>query len=345
MHAARYSLLFLSVLAFTVSSCHKQHHNVTRAFYYWKTIYRPTQFELTTLKQHSVKKMYVRFFDVDQDEKMDRAIPVAPVRMQAIDTGFEYVPVVFLTQKALTALNDTAVIRMAQNICNFTEFLCKQSGINPHELQIDCDWAGSNKNKYFALLKIIKEQPFLKGKTLSCTIRMNQVKYQTLNGIPPADRGLIMVYGMGNLKKQGSHNSILDADDAAAYLKYLINYPLSSDIALPLFEWCILFHEQQFRGILHDITADQVKSCQLFKPKEQNLYTCIRDSTWHGYNLKADDVIRVETPTYNDIRSVAKYCSKLIKNTDVNIILFSCDSITLSKFSKNEIETIYNCFN
>ncbi len=289
-----------------------------------------------------VRKIYLRLFDVDFDENLKHSIPIAPVRIQGTDTGFEYVPVIFITQKALIALNDTSVLTLAQNICGSAGQLCSQAGIVPHELQIDCDWTAGTKNKYFTLLKVLREQPFMKNKTLSCTIRMNQVKYQKYNGIPPADRGLLMVYGMGNLKTPGARNSILDPADAEDYLKYLRHYPIPADIAFPLFEWCVLFRDQQFRGILHDVTTSEVKESCLFRQKENNLYACLQDTTWHGYKLRANDIVRLEAPSYNDILATAKYSSQQINNTDVNVILFACDSITLKKYSSNEIETIYN---
>ena len=185
----------------------------------------------------------------------------------------------------------------------------------------------------------------MQGKTLSCTIRLNQVKYQSLNGIPPADKGLVMIYGMGNLKKPGNHNSILDAGEAEAYLKYLNSYPLPVDIALPLFEWCILFRDNQFRGILHDVQTASVKTCPLFRQKEDNLYTCIADSTWQGYRFKTNDVIRLESPSLKDIQGIARYSSARVKDKDINVILFACDSITLNKFSTNEMEAVYNSYN
>lgn len=337
------SFLLLCVSCF-FSSCAKKHHDVTRGFYYWKTVYKPSPFELATLHQLSVRKLYVRFFDVDENNVAGRPFPVAPVRMTTTDSGFNYVPVVFITQKAIISLNDSSVQQLAQNICALTEKICAQSGITPGEVQIDCDWTSGTKNKYFTLLTLLKEQPFMKGKTLSCTIRLNQVKYQVHNGIPPADRGLVMCYSMGTLKKFGPANSILEAEEAKDYLKHLNTYPMPLDIALPIFEWCVLFRDRQYKGILHDVTTASVMHSPLFRLKEHNLYTCSYDTVWQGYRFSVNDVIRVETPSYEDILTVAKYSSRQINNASLNVVFFDCDSITLNKFSGNELETIYNSY-
>jgi hypothetical protein len=287
----------------------------------------------------------VRLFDVDYDENTKHTIPVAPLRIETTDQPFTYVPVVFITQKAIVLLSDSGIGQMAQNICTLADNICVQAGMHPAELQLDCDWTSTSSKKYFALLKAIKEQKFMQGKALSCTIRLNQIKYQSLNGIPPADKGLVMIYGMGDLKKPGSHNSILDPGEAKAYLKYLSGYPLSVDVALPLFEWCVLFRENQFKGIIHEVATSYVKTSQLFKQKEGNTYICTADTSWQGYQFKANDIIRLESPSFDDIQAIARYSSARVKGKDLNVILFSCDSITLSKFSNNEMEAVYNSYN
>ena len=325
-------------------ACNRVHHNVTIGFYYWKTTFKPSEFERNTLHQLGVHKMYLRFFDVDEDAATGHTIPIAPVRIEAKDTGLAYVPVIFITQRALISLNDSAVSQLANSICGLTQSICAQAGIAPQEVQIDCDWTKGTKEKYFRLLRLIKQDVFVKGKTLSCTIRLNQVKYKLSTGIPPVDKGLLMCYGMGNLKKYGPYNSILDADAAKDYLKHIDDYPLPMDMALPIFEWCVHFRQQQFRGILHEVTTADVSGCGLFKQAGTNLFTCLQDSTWHGYRLQKDDIIRTEAPAYKDIEAMASYSARRIKNIDLNVILFACDSITLSKYSTNDLQAVYNCY-
>ena len=325
-------------------ACNRSHHNVTKGFYYWKTIYKTSQYERSTLQQLGVHKMYVRFFDVDEDAATGHTLPIAPVRIEAKDSGFAYIPVIFITQRALITLNDSAVPQLANSICGLTQSLCGQAGLTPQEVQIDCDWTKSTKEKYFHLLRLIKQDAFINGKTLSCTIRLNQVKYKLNTGIPPVDKGLLMCYGMGTLKKFGPYNSILDADAAKDYLKHIDDYPLPMDMALPIFEWCVLFREQQFRGILHEVTTADLSSCELFKQNDRNLYICLHDSVWHSYRLQRGDIIRAEAPVYEDLLTMAGYSAARIKNTDLNVILFACDSITLSKYSPNDLQAVYNCY-
>jgi len=340
---------FLASLFFFLvwSSCTREHrhHAVTRGMYYWKTVYKPTAYELDRLRQLQVHKMYIRVFDVDWDEPSGQAVPVAPMRMEhALTDSIEYVPVVFITQKTIARLTENGAGPLARKISNFIAALCGGYGIHASEIQIDCDWTATSREVYFALLNRLKHEDFFKGKTLSCTLRMHQVKYLKSSGIPPADKGLLMCYSMGDLKRTGNLNSILDAGEARDYLKKTAEYPLPLDVALPLFQWCVLFRDAQFRGILHEVTDDQVSHCRLFEHTGGNLYKCVEDTTWLGVPLKTNDVVRVERVTADALEEMARYTSERIPASQLNVLLFSCDSLTLSKYPNDELETVYSTY-
>ncbi len=343
-----YGKNFIAVLLFCMlcfPSCKKRHHNVTRSFYYWKTIYRPTSYEIHVLHKLQVGKMYIRLFDVDVDPATGHIIPIAPIQFpgKLADT-FRVVPVIFITQQTLGALGRSPIVPLVEKISTLTESLCSCADIQPSEIQIDCDWTAGTKDVYFNLLNAIRQQPYFKGKTLSCTIRMHQVKYTLSSGVPPVDKGMLMCYSMGDLKKTGDRNSILDVDEAKEYLKRINAYSLPLDIALPVFQWCILFRGNKYRGILHDVAPDMVSSSKLFVHTAGSLYSCTMDTVWQGYQLKANDIIRVESASNSDLVQVARFTSQQVTNPDVNVAFFSCDSITLSKYSTDELEAVYNTY-
>ena len=60
--------------------------NIKRSFYYWKTVYSLNPEEKIILDSLSVKKLYIRYFDVDWDEKNKRPIPKAPINFKEIPT-------------------------------------------------------------------------------------------------------------------------------------------------------------------------------------------------------------------------------------------------------------------
>lgn len=333
--------VLLFVLLLPVQSCEKKHHVVNRGFYYWKTVYAPTQFESATLRKLRVQTMYIRLFDVDAAK--NHIYPVAPVRLPASpDPSYKYIPAIFITQRALLALTPANISSVAASISSMAAGICAGGNITPREIQIDCDWTSSTRTRYFELLRALKSTGFFKGKLLSCTIRMHQIKYTNSSGIPPVDKGLLMCYNMGNMKKPGNHNSILDRDVAERYLSGISAYPLRLDIALPVFSWSLQFHGQQFGRILRDVPKDLLEGNQLFRKRNERMYQCLADTLWMGYHLSRNDVIRVEDCDQQTLESVAAYTAKRVNNDSLNVIFFSCDSITLSKHSVNELETIYD---
>jgi hypothetical protein len=60
--------------------------------------------------------------------------------------------------------------------------------------------------------------------------------------------------------------------------------------------------------------------------------------------LKAKDVVRVESPSYDALMEIADYTSQQLLQPGINVLLFSCDSITLSKYSTHELEAVYNAY-
>jgi hypothetical protein len=282
---------------------------------------------------------------VDWDNKANKAMSVAPVKLpQRLDSSFRYVPVVFITQRSLAKLTDSSIRRLATNINNFTALLCRNSYIDPAEIQIDCDWTPGTKNVYFQLLRLLKAQPYFTGKTLSCTIRMHQAKYTNSNGIPPVDKGMLMCYNMGDLKNAKVQNSIIDVGAVQQYLSRLQYYPLKLDIALPIFDWCLQFRQDQFKGILRGVTPGIMDSNKAFAQIDGHKYSSLHDTLWQGYYFEKGDVVRAEQADITVLKIVAGYTARHISNTDLNVVFFHCDSITLSKYSPDELEKVFNIY-
>lgn len=344
MHPRRSSSRLIPLVAvfLLLQACSRppQHH-ITRAFYYWKTAYGPGVYEQQRLRSLQCRKLYVRLFDVDHDPA--GPVPVGTLRWkQRPDTALEYVPCIFITQQALDGLKPAGIPLLAERMAHLAEGLCVQGGISPKELQIDCDWTARNKELYFLLLKALKQQPYCKDKLLSCTIRLYQVKYVRRNGVPPVDRGLLMCYNMGDMRKPGDHNSILDPAEAKAYLSGIGSYPLPLDVALPLFSQCLLFRKAQLQGILRDVSPEDIGASGLFVRDGENNYRVLADSNWKGFALQRDDRIRVEQVPPDAIKKTAAYLLDRLKTDSLSLAFFDCDSLTLSKYPDHDLETIYH---
>ncbi|HEY9260106.1 hypothetical protein [Chitinophaga sp.] len=319
---------------------------VTPAFYYWKQTWNGNTKEQQYVQQLPAKRLYIKLFDVDVDEVTKVPLPVAIFRKTApLPADVDIVPVVFLMNE-VWAHSDTT---LARNVAKLMAELCDSipPGRIP-EIQIDCDWTQRSKDAYFSFIKQLKQTPFFQQRRISATIRLYQVKYAARTGIPPVDKGLLMCYNMGDLRKPGSHNSILDLDGMASYLgdQRVARYPLPLDIALPLFEWSVLFrHDIGYAGILRNVGETELQNAALFAPGPPHLYTVQQDTLLNGYPLKKGNVIRRETIDPLTLESSAKLVAKQLQTKDPVIIFYHLDSLTLQNYPLDELQKIIRLFN
>ena len=334
---------FLLILFLTACGADKD-KIVTPGCYYWKTNLSIGQYEQQVLKGINAQHLYIRMFDVDWQSDATQAAPVALLQAQRItDTTLQYIPVVYITQRCLTKMKPEEVPDMAVNISKLIHQLCQKYGMNYKEVQLDCDWTKNSAALYFSLLRAIKQQPVFKGKKLSCTIRMHQVKYRSSSGIPPVDRGLLMVYNMGNLTRYGKHNSILELTEAKDYLTNLATYPLELDIALPLFYWSALFEQSKFKGIVYNVGVEDFDLSKL-KKLGGSLYQFSADTKAKGYSFLAGQTIRFEAPSTNDILNIANYISRRMNAKTYKVSLYHLDSMAMQHFSIAEMKEIMEVF-
>ena len=127
-----------------------------RSFYYWKTVFQLSPKEDETLAEYSVSNLYVRFFDVDWNELNHSADPVAKaIFQQKLPPGIHITPVVFITQEPLQQSDNKELSRLATNINRLlTDMAANNSLALSGEVQIDCDWTATTKDKYFFLLEV-----------------------------------------------------------------------------------------------------------------------------------------------------------------------------------------------
>ena len=327
-----------------VVGCNHKRTHIDRSIYYWKTVFTTSNID-NRLKETDCRHLYLHCFDVVWNKEERKALPVAKVHFaQDIDSSLMITPVVFITQDVVRNIEEQDIYSLAENIDGLLSQTFAGKVFRSNEVQIDCDWTATSRETYFKLLKAVKEKNFFQGKKLSCTIRLHQVKYFMSSGIPPVDKGLVMCYNIGNLKKPGDHNSILDPALAKNYLKNIGSYPLKLDIALPLFSWCIQFSKDGFKGILRDVTPEAVRQSSPFYEMGKNRFECNADTIWHGYHFQKDDIVRIEEPSFDDILTVANFTGKHIKNDSLSVVLFHADSLTLSKYPNDEIEAIYSAY-
>ncbi|MDT3401711.1 hypothetical protein [Mucilaginibacter terrae] len=331
-----YRLLLLLLFVFT--SC-RHERKIDTAFYYWKTVYKDNNTETNYIKSLHASALYTRIMDVDIDKVSGRLIPVSPIIFKVkLPDSVQIIPVVFIVNDALRNLTKIELDALAQHITSFVNGKVKQAGKTSYpELQIDCDWTVTTKNNYFYLLHKLLEHPALKGKALSATLRLHQLKNLKRNGILPVNKAMLMCYNMGNLRKHGNQNSILDIEEFKKYAhNNVTQYPLPLDVGFPLFNWAVVFRNKQYAGISRTIKLAQLQNKNQFIFIGDNRYRAIANLP-QFYLLKNDE-IRWEDTGINNINTLARYLSPLFKNDNLKLIYFHLDENIIKNYTPRQLQ-------
>lgn len=309
----------LIVLLTAVTSCmHSSTPNDTRnrqiqnSVYYWKTTFAIDSAEQFFLKRHRIGRIYLRMFDVAIEQNYQTGVadivPIATTRFDSsVPDGVEIVPVTYITLDALRAMAG----REKEFASLIVERLTAMSSYNEcgkiNEMQLDCDWTSSSKGSYSILCQAVKDSLQQKGIALSVTVRLHQLRESP----PPADRGVLMLYNTGELKKWNTRNSILDIDDVKPYMTTR-KYPLPLSYAYPTFGWGVKFEGKKFVSIV----AENDTASSL------------------------DTQIRSERPTTAEILAIKNLVEEKLGKPSGGNILYHLDYSQLKNYSHDEIDKI-----
>ena len=318
-------LLVLISCIITLTGCHENVKNDTdslscfthepcNAVYHWKTVLNPNTYEMDFMKKHHVKRMYVKFFDVSTDNlydgKGEQPVPIATTvfkenSKQIVDNHIEIVPVVFITVEALR-LKKPLCDRIVQRV----DDMCRANHIEYHEIQLDCDWTQETKDLFYTLCQEVKHKLHEKGKGLSATIRLHQLR----DTLPDIDYGVLMLYNTESLYNPNVKNSILSSQVVKEYMRHAKS-DRHLDFAFPTYEWTLWFKDNQFMGILPQ-----------------------------GGSPDVEGTLRHETSEYGEIIETKRILKQELKDIGYpsSTIIYHLDSANLSKYSDDEIEKIYS---
>lgn len=337
---------FIAILLVLFSGCRQKNpaRVVDRSFYYWKSTFTLGAFEQKALNDLQIKRLYLKFFDITWNIDKNAPAPAAIVKFsrQPVPDSLSIIPTVFITNDCMQKMTADQAVAVADKILILVKYIASTKGINDlPEIQIDCDWNEATKDKYFLLLKTIKKLMLADKKLISATVRLHQYKYFKKLGVPPVDRGLLMCYNMGNLKTPGTRNSILEPSELQNYVGGISAYPLPLDIALPLFSWKVLFRNKKYFGLISELHGTSLANNPAIR-KTGNTYEILKNTTVNGYSFLEGDILRAEEITYPALLESTDILAKKLKTQHLAVALYHLDSITLSKFATNELETIFD---
>lgn len=317
-----------------------------RGIYFWKTKFALNDYEEEFLRTHKVSKLYIKMFDValqkDPGNDTLSIVPIATTRFgSSIPERVDVIPTVYITYDALLHLSrqnlsyqESYVRRILTRIDAMSSY---NNLPNVKEVQFDCDWTSTTSYDYYVICKIAKKILNSNGKQFSITLRLHQMDDDR---IPPADRGVLMLYNTGSFKNPKSSNSILTYNDAQPYIsKHKIPFPV--DYAYPTYSWSLLFRDNEFKCIVRNLDLnDEV----LYQKSDYNKFIVQKDTLIAGNRLLKGDMIRHETAEFKEIERVKSYLSSRHDIKNSRQIIYHLDSTNLSKYSDDEIKYIYMAY-
>jgi hypothetical protein len=332
----KYKTLLFTFLIFSLFSCKKKApKQLETAFYYWKSNVKLSELERNTLVENQVRKLYIKFFDISWNVAKSNFQVDAPVRFsEQLPDSCQIIPVVFITNQTLKNLPKTAIDSVAKTILSGISKLSPQ----PYqEIQIDCDWTLSTKQKYFALLKILRKSNL----HLSATIRLHQVKFFEKTGIPPVERGMLMCYNMSDWRNPVTLNSIYSPKLLSLYTERIAEYPLPLDVVMPIFHWTVVFRNDRFLYFINNLNAETLKGNNNFlQQAEKQRFTVNNNGVFQRISIRKGDVFRCEDATYEDILKGSRNILEKISNQKLTFALYHLDSQSISYYDHEQIKKL-----
>ncbi|MTH17015.1 hypothetical protein GKZ88_15675 [Flavobacterium sp. LC2016-01] len=321
-----------------LASCSKNDKPII-AFYYWKTNLKFSETEKEVLRDNSVSKLYVRYFDIGLHPKTQNPFPISPIHFQENIHGFEIVPVIFIQNKVM--LQQKLDIKdLAEKTIHLITEINQKNKINCTEIQIDCDWSLKSKDNYLKFIEQIKK---LSHKKLSATIRLHQVKYFKKTKIPNVDSGVLMFYNMGSITPD-SLNSIYNREISERYLKSLKKYPLHLNYALPIYSWAIHIRDQKVLGLRSKMDFATLKNDKNFEQISSIFFRVKQSNYKNGVYYEEKDLLKMETISAENLKEMAEDLSENATQKPKEIIFYDLDEFNLKNYEKNIFKQTVSCF-
>lgn len=340
-----YIFLFIAIPVL-LGSCQK-HPKTEPSFYYWKTVFNISAGQENYLNSLKVKTLYLRYCDFEWNEEKKQPVPLAIIKINSkVNSDMHIIPVYFISNKTMEKIPDSFLNKMAKGIISLTiEINQKTRQEFPSELQMDCDWTGKTKQKYFKLLYILRQELTKHECILSATIRLHQVKFSGKTGIPPVDKGLLMFYNMGRLQDESTENSILDLETASQYLDKLHLYPLKLDIGLPLYSWAVVYRRGRPVRLINMYNENEISDCSFFSKKENHKFTVNTNTYFKDCFLYRGDLIRFENVDMDLLRKSVSLIKRNINGYPGRLVFFHLDEQIIEKFNYEDIKNLCPAFN
>ena len=317
-------------------SCSAPPRYVAPAFYHWKTHFDLSYTERQYLNNLAIDRLYVKFFDIDWDFNAKEAVPLATIVLGDKQYNYEIVPTIFVTNRTFLQIPHDQIVHLAEKTAQKINRIGAPFDIR--EVQIDCDWTAKTQDAYFTFLEKLKPLLAVNQWHLSTTIRLHQLKYAKRTGIPPADKGVLMIYNVDDLDKWSTPNSILSVPVAASYFVPFKSYPLHLDVALPIFEWGAIYRQDRLLKLINNLSNDDLADTAKYDKIAKNRFRIRKSHYIKGYYLYKDDFIRTESIPIDTLSALATKLSPYLSSDSLAVVFYHLDTTTIKKYPYERLQ-------
>lgn len=321
----RKGLFLIVVLGAWALGCTPRTTVVVPAAFHWRNSDPLNRDDRAAISANGLHRVYFKMLDIGWNPA-NGAHPVSSVKVpyewrnyagrvgEWTDT-VEFVPSIYITNSTFGEIGDAEVDQLAANLLRKLRKECRDK---IHGVLLDCDWDAKTRDRFFRLARVMNDSLDV---PLIATIRLHQFAHPAKTGVPPADRGMLMVYNVGKVNAPGTANSIFSKTEAEPYFRASKLYPLPLDIALPAFSWGAQFRKGHFMGILQEAQIDEAISLGLLKGLPTGVMQVINEDNRRLPELHLGDEIRLERMTPEVIRQAAELARGAI-NSDTTAVAF-----------------------
>lgn len=330
--------MLLGILLILVVSCvnTSTKTNPKLSFYYWKTSFALDQMERETLQNLAVSKLYIRYFDIGLKNGM--AVPIIPIVFNESVPQLEVVPVIYVKNEVV--LHDKLdVKKLANQLVDFVLQINEHNNIDCQEIQIDCDWSLTSKDRFFALLEQLRKETEMK---ISATIRLHQVKFAAKTGVPPVDRGVLMYYNMGRIASD-TLNSIYDRNIAHKYRSGLKDYPLPLDYALPIYSWVVHSRNDQVIRLVSRLRVSDLQEQPALEQQSNNQFLVKQEASMFGFVFQKGDQLKVESISAEQLTEMTTDLYQASGKCPNEIILYDLNSKNINYYDQEIFKEMVRC--
>jgi len=328
---------WLFLLSFVLLAACQQHKKPI-SFYYWKTQFALNGYEKSVLQENAADTLYVRYFDIDFKPEADQPAPVSPIQLDTSIRQFNVIPVIFIKNRTFERLKAVDVPALVQNVLQLIAQINSSQQVRTWEVQFDCDWTERTRDNFF---QFIQQYRAITGEKISATIRLHQVKYKEITGVPPVDYGVLMYYNMGAINGD-NNNSIYERSVANRYNAYIKSYPLPLDVALPVFSWGLQIRNGKVVELLNKINFTQFGNDSNFIKVSSNRYLTKNACFKAGYYFQQKDEIKGEHVPAEDLMEITNQINKYTNHRIGKLIFYDLDSTNLIQYEEDIFKKVLN---